>query len=53
MTAETTGLTEKNGWHKSGEWQEKVEMIEEEGAKRGITLKDLRSRFAKNTHIKN
>lgn len=39
-------------WHKSGEFQEKVEMLEAEAERRGVKLKDLKSKFAKNTHIK-
>ena len=39
-------------WHKSGEFQDKVEMLEAEAARRGITLKDFRSKFAKNTWTK-
>jgi hypothetical protein len=39
---------EEYHWHKSSEFNEKVEKLEEEAKKRGIKLADYRSKFHKN-----
>jgi hypothetical protein len=38
-------------WHKSGEMSELVERIEAEAERRGVVLKDRKSKFQRNTRI--
>jgi hypothetical protein len=38
-------------WHKMGHYTDLIDRLEQEAAKRGITLKDRKSKFRKNERV--